>query len=168
MRIIPFAALFAVSVLACNTSPKEIAPEQRGATEPAPVKASSQLGQAIPEGAQKLALSEVSKNPKAYVGKEFVTTGTVSAVCQHMGCWMTLKDDGGDAFIRMAGHAFFIPKDASGKKARVHAKLVAADEPEPACAGGGDHKMGCKAEAEKQTGKPLAQLQLEATGVELY
>jgi Rieske Fe-S protein len=163
-----FAAALLLAV-ACNTSPKEIAPEAHPATEPAEPKATAQLGKAIPEGAQKLTLADVSKNPKAYVGKEFVTTGTVNAVCQHMGCWMTLKDDaGGDAHIRMAGHAFFIPKDASGKKARVHAKLVAADEPEPACGEGGDHKMGCKAEAEKQLGKPLAQLQLEATGVELY
>jgi hypothetical protein len=129
----------------------------------------------------------VAKNPTAFVGKKFATTGTVTAVCQHMGCWMEIKDDASEAHIKMAGHAFFVPKTASGRKARVLATLVKAEE-EGTCAHGGDDTMaaaggaagakpgdkvaaakgkGCRAEAEAQLGRPLAKLELVADGVEL-
>ena len=67
----------------------------------------------------------------------------------------------------MAGHSFFVPKTASGKKARVLATLV-QNENEGACAEGHEGKgKGCKAEAEAQLGRPLAKLELVAQGVEI-
>jgi hypothetical protein len=94
-----------------------------------------------------------------------------------MGCWMEIKDDAGEAHIKMAGHAFFVPKTASGHKARVLATLVKNDA-EGACAdegmaaageaaGAKGGKSGCRAEAEAQLGRPLAKLELVAEGVEL-
>jgi Rieske Fe-S protein len=130
------------------------------------------FGAPIASGAaqvEAVSMSELAKNGKSYVGKNIITQGKVEKVCQHMGCWMTLKDESGEAYIRMAGHAFTIPKDASGKTARVSAKLVEAEDAAPSCgAHGGEKKQGCKEEAEKANGKPLAKLELEATGVELY
>lgn len=138
------------------------------------------LGSAIETSAAAVALSDVAKTPNAYVGKTFTTTGTVTAVCQHMGCWMEIKDDASAAHIKMAGHAFFVPKTASGRKARVLATLVKADTPEAACEGAGHEEGmaaqggggakkggGCRAEAESQLGRPLAKLELVAQGVEL-
>jgi hypothetical protein len=137
------------------------------------------LGGAIDTTSSAVALADVAKSPDAYVGKTFTTTGTVTAVCQHMGCWMEIKDDASAAHIKMAGHAFFVPKTASGRKARVLATLVKADAPQAACeneghegmaaAGGGakGKAKGCKAEAENQLGRPLAKLELVAQGVEL-
>jgi Rieske Fe-S protein len=128
------------------------------------------MGAAVPEGPS-LTLASIAKDPSAYLGKTVVTTGTVQAVCQHMGCWMTLKDDAqAEAFVRMAGHSFFIPKSANGRKARVQARLVDSEAPAKACGAGAgaEHKMGCKEEAEKTNGKPLAKLELEALGVELF
>jgi hypothetical protein len=177
---------------ACNTGPKDPAPSvhpepktltSATATSEAKTDGVLRLGAPI-EGAaaaQKTTLAEVAKNPSAFVGKSFTTTGTVTAVCQHMGCWMEIKDDASEAHIKMAGHAFFVPKTASGRKARVLATLV-KNENEGACAdegegkmaalGGGDgkgekKKGGCRAEAEAQLGRPLAKLELVAQGVEL-
>ncbi len=88
---------------------------------------------------------------------------------------MELKDAAGEAHVKMAGHAFFIPKTASGHRARVLAKLIGAEPQKDACESG-DHAMaaagggtgaGCRAEAEKQLGRPLAKLELVAEGVEL-
>lgn len=110
-------------------------------------------------------LSEVAKNPSAWSGKNFSTTGTVTAVCQHMGCWMEIKDDASEAHIKMAGHSFFVPKTAAGHKAKVMGKLGPSEE--MACGGEGHKGKGCRAEAEEQMGKPLAKLEFEATGVEL-
>jgi hypothetical protein len=190
MRRLGTASFLAVVLFcalpACNTGPKESEarpePKATPAPAPAPVPAptakadegSLRLGTPIEASAQKVALTDVAKNPSAFVGKKFATTGTVTAVCQHMGCWMEIKDDSGEAHIKMAGHAFFVPKTASGRKARVLATLVKSEE-EGACADEGMHaaggsaapKKGCRAEAEAQLGRPLAKLELVAEGVEL-
>jgi len=178
------AAFFA---LGCNTGPKE--PDVKAEPKPVPVASAApkaegalRLGAPIEASAPSVALADVAKNPSQYVGKKFATTGTVSAVCQHMGCWMEIKDDQGEAHIKMAGHAFFVPKTASGRKAKVLATLVKGEE-EPACANEDHDKMaaaggsapgakggkggGCRAEAEQQLGRPLAKLELVAEGVEL-
>jgi hypothetical protein len=187
--------------VACNNGPKDtsVSPEPKAtapatpAPAPAPAPAANEgalrLGSPIEASVEKVALSDVAKNPNAFVGKKFATTGTVTAVCQHMGCWMEIKDDSGEAHIKMAGHAFFVPKTASGRKARVLATLVKNDE-DGACAeenhdkmaaaggaanapaaragaGASAAKKGCRAEAEAQLGRPLAKLELVADGVEL-
>ena len=179
--------LIGLAVAACNTGPKdtEVRAEPKTAPAPAPAPAPEKapsapdgalhLGAPIDTSVQKIALADVAKNPSAFVGKKFATTGTVTAVCQHMGCWMEIKDDAGEAHIKMAGHAFFVPKTASGHKARVLATLVKNDS-EGACAdegmaaageGTSKPKSGCRAEAEAQLGRPLAKLELVAEGVEL-
>lgn len=185
-----FVTLAFLALAACNTGPKEIEPKEvrpepkanpTTMATPPTTEAALRLGAPIEANAQKVQLSEVAKNPNAFVGKKFATTGTVTAVCQHMGCWMEIKDDAGEAHIKMAGHAFFVPKTASGRKARILATLVKGDD-DPNCAnadhdkmaaasggagGGGEGKKGCRAEAEAQLGRPLAKLELVADGVEL-
>lgn len=103
-----------------------------------------------------IALASIARSPKTYENKIVTTSGTVTAVCQAMGCWMELKDDASEAHVRMAGHAFFMPKTASGRHVRVQAKVLKTN-PDDECA----------QEAAEQTGKPVAKLELEATGVEL-
>lgn len=171
------AASFAV---ACNTGepkPEPVAakPEPLKAA-PAPQDSALRLGAPIDAKTQSVALADVAKTPNNYVNKTFTTTGTVTAVCQHMGCWMEIKDDASEAHIKMAGHKFFVPKTASGKKARIQATLV-ADQNKGSCEGEGheamaaaehkDGKKGCREEAEQQLGRPLAKLELVADGVEI-
>jgi hypothetical protein len=192
---VPFATsiLVLAAIAACNSGPKSsqtaapapspsAAPVAPAATPAAP-EGALRLGAAIEASAPKVALSDIAKKPDDFVGKTFATTGTVTAVCQHMGCWMEIKDDASAAHIKMAGHAFFVPKTASGRKAKVLAKLEKAEnegscegeghDGKMAAAGGGgadhDHAKGkgCRAEAEQQLGRPLAKLELVAEGVEL-
>lgn len=179
----------ALALVACDTGSKT-SPASTSTPAPAPSPSAAaaptgaaegalRLGAPIEASAQKVALADVAKAPSTYVGKTFATTGTVTAVCQHMGCWMEIKDDASEAHIKMAGHAFFVPKTASGRKARVLAKLVKAED-KGSCegeghegmaaanaAGGKGEKKGCRAEAEEQLGRPLAKLELVAEGVEL-
>ncbi len=49
--------------------------------------------------------------------------GTIEEVCQAKGCWMTLSEGESEVFIRFKDYGFFVPKDASGKKAVVQGKL---------------------------------------------
>ena len=104
-----------------------------------------------------MTLSEIVKHPKQFEGNVVATSGTVFAVCQSMGCWMEIKDDANtEAHVKLAGHKFFVPKTSAGHHARVQAKVMRTDPGEE-----------CAQEAEQQTGKPVAKLELEATGVEL-
>lgn len=171
VALLAFAA--APLALACAKAAPEATPETAIA-EPAPVAAASPrllplapaaepssvpvletqrfgapIGASAP--ATMVALADVAKNAKSFKGKSIVTTGTVAAVCQERGCWMEIKDEGGDANVRMHGHAFFIPKSASGKKARVEGTVVLM-------------KDGKECDEMAATG---AQLELDATGVEL-
>jgi hypothetical protein len=54
--------------------------------------------------------------------------GTINEVCQAKGCWMTLEDQSKQhsAFIKFKDYAFFVPKDAGGKRAVVKGNLYAS------------------------------------------
>ncbi len=126
--------------------------DARPSASASPKPLAAVLGEPIAAGAP-VALADVAKNPQAFTGRSFVTTGTVTAVCQHLGCWMEIRDADGNAHVRMHGHAFFVPRTASGKHAKVQATLVPSED-----------SKECE-----QGGAPggLAKLQLDATGVEL-
>ncbi len=115
------------------------------------------LGAPIAATAPVVALATVMKDQAAFKGKPFVTTGTVTAVCQSMGCWMEIKDDTTEAHIKMAGESFFVPKTSAGHKARVQGTLTEV-------AGGED--VECAKEASQQLGSKIAKIELVATGVE--
>ncbi|SEA68762.1 DUF4920 domain-containing protein [Psychroflexus halocasei] len=47
----------------------------------------------------------------------------INSVCQKKGCWVRLKlDDQDESFIKFKDYAFFLPKDAEGRKAVVQGK----------------------------------------------
>jgi hypothetical protein len=142
-------------VLLASACTKSSTTDKPAAT--APAAPASRLGAPIAATTPVVALATVVKDAGSYKGKSFVTTGTVTAVCQQMGCWMEIKDDSTEAHIKMAGEKFFVPKTSAGHKARVQGTLVEV--------AGGD--VECAEEAAKQTGTQVAKLQLEATGVEL-
>lgn len=194
MKVARSALVALVLLVGCKEASKQEAPkpEPTTAASPAPAPTAKtetppdgvlHLGAPIEAAAQKVSLADVAKNPTAFAGKKFATTGTVTSVCQHMGCWMEIKDDASEAHIKMAGHAFFVPKTASGRKARVLATLEKSDNdscaeegdgkmsaqgaPAGEHAGHGKNKKGCRAEAEAQLGHPLAKLELVAEGVDL-
>jgi hypothetical protein len=126
------------------------------ATAAPPATGPLRLGEPI--SAQQVALADVFAHPADFKGKTIATTGTVTAVCQEMGCWMEIKDDKGQAHIRMHGHKFFVPKTAPGHVARVQATVLAAKDAQ------GEE---CDEEAAQQMGHPVAKIELDATGVEL-
>lgn len=178
--VVRFLLLASLALAACRTDAAaepqkaEPKPETSSAAKPAAATDKLVLGAPIADGSgQKASLADVAKAPASFVDKKVVTEGTITAVCQHMGCWMEIKDSAGEAHVKMAGHAFFVPKTASGKKARVLGKLAAAPAAGSSCGEdegkGPSHEKGagCKAEAEKQLGRPLAKLELVAEGVEI-
>lgn len=155
----PIGLLSALALLAaCNQEPPAPAaaadPPKPSAAPVAAAPASSAVHLGAPIAAPEVALADVAKDPASFTGRAFTTHGTVTSVCQEMGCWMEIKDASTGAHLRMHGHSFFVPKTASGRQARVQATLVAP----------GTGKACAEAECAP---KDLALLQLDATGVEI-
>ena len=142
-----------------NTQATAIA--SSAAPPPASTVAARKFG--APIGASEFAtLSDIARDPSAYAKKKVKTEGTVTAVCQHMGCWMEIESDNKEAHVKMAGHEFFVPKNLSGRRAIVEGD-VTTDAKAGACGDaheGGDDCGG----AAKAAG---AKVEIEATGVEL-
>ena len=151
--------LVLVATACTQAAPSRASDDKHAAAAPAATAppVAGRMGQPIAATLPVVALAAVVKDPAAYKGKPFVTSGTVTAVCQSMGCWMEIKDDASEAHIKMAGEKFFVPKTSAGHKARVQGTLTEVT--------GGDAE--CAKEASEQTGKQVATLQLEATGVEI-
>jgi hypothetical protein len=100
-------------------------------------------------------LAEIAKSPARYENQVVATSGRVTAVCQEMGCWMEIQDASGEAHVKMHGHAFFIPKSASGHFARVQAKVLRRSD--EACTDSPPPKRAASA----------SKVELDATGVVL-
>ena len=146
-----FLVAFAFSVLAgCGRGDRPSESAAPAASTPA--KAVQALGG--PVTAALVPLSDIAKNPGQYANKTIATEGEITSVCQEMGCWMEIKDASGMAHVRMHGHKFFIPKSASGRMARVQATVLATPD------------EGC-GDSPPPPSKPLAKVDLDATGVEL-
>ena len=70
-------------------------------------------------------LAEIAASPDTYSGKTVATEGEIARVCQAMGCWMELRADGVEPVrVPMADHAFFLPKDVSGRDAVIEGAVA--------------------------------------------
>lgn len=68
----------------------------------------------------------VDASPGEYVGKPVLVEGTVKSVCQKMGCWMQIEDEGHTAMVRWkdgCGGKYAFVKDAAGQKVLVQGVL---------------------------------------------
>ena len=121
-----------------------------------PAKAASSTKFGAPLGNSPVVpLAEIVRETGKYAKTTVKTEGQVTAVCQAAGCWMEISDPAGQAHIRMGGHSFFVPKSASGRRARVEGTVL----PKP-------DNGECEQEALEATGRTV-KVELDATGVEL-
>ena len=156
-RVSAFFLVISLCAVAGCRSEAPPAPEaQKDQPTDEPQVAKRSFGAAITES-KVTPLPDLVKDPSKYADQMVRTEGKVSAVCKSAGCWMNISDDSGTAHVKMRGHSFFVPKDASGKRAVVQAKVLKSDEGGDVCG----QKDGCGKGAQD------AKLELEATGVEL-
>lgn len=78
-------------------------------------------GKPLPEGAS-TPIGQAIAAFDAHAGKPARFSGRITQVCQAKGCWMTLEDDGQTARVMFGDHAFFLPKDTTGR-AEIHGVL---------------------------------------------
>ncbi len=70
--------------------------------------------------AEKVSLVKVLKNPGEYAGKTVVVKGVIVRSCKMEGCWMKLapSKDAPSVRVNFKDHAFFIPLQSAGMKAK--------------------------------------------------
>ena len=63
-------------------------------------------------------IAKLLESPAGYVGKTVRVEGTISAVCEEMGCWMELKDEasGKSIQLKVDDGVIVFPVSAKGKK----------------------------------------------------
>lgn len=70
-------------------------------------------------------LAQITASPQEFAGQTIKTEGEITQVCQRMGCWMEMRAEGATPVrVPMAGHSFFLPKEASGRHCTIEGEVV--------------------------------------------
>jgi uncharacterized protein DUF4920 len=117
-------------------------------------------------GAEKASLKKVLADPEKYSGKTVRVEGLIVRSCKMEGCWLELapSKDAKSMRVKMKGHAFFVPLDSAGLKAKVEGtvsvKTLSKDYV--------DHLIEDGAKFDKRNADgTVTEVSFEATGVEL-
>ncbi len=99
------------------------------AAEPAPENANENTGPRTfgeaPSERALVALAAIAEDPDTFNGQVVKTEGEIAAVCQRMGCWMEISEEGVPPIrVPMAGHSFFLPKDVAGQRALIEGTVA--------------------------------------------
>ena len=117
--------------------------------------------------ATKTSLAKAMQAPDKYAGKAILVTGVIVRSCKMEGCWMELAPtkDAAAVRIKMKDHAFFVPLDAAGLKAKVEGIISVKTLSKAEV----DHLMnedGAKF-AKINADGTVTEISFEATGIEL-
>jgi hypothetical protein len=112
-------------------------------------------------------LADLIARPADFEGKTVRVEGTVQAVCEHMGCWMTFAADaapnGRTLFVKVDDGVIVLPVTAKGHRAVAQGVIQRI---------GGNDAEGQQAAAEQARQAGAAQAptawQLKATGAVVY
>ncbi len=125
-------------------------------TGPAQPGGTRHFGEALAPDATRVTLGALQQHADEHRTQTLRVEGQIVAVCQHMGCWMELRDEATQAHVVMHGHSFFLPRDVNGKRAALVGTLVAA-RPAAEC-----NQGGCG-----QTGE-RSPIELDAIGIDVF
>ena len=71
-----------------------------------------------------LPVETLLSKPASYLGNTVQVKGTITEVCQMMGCWMNLESGGKSIRIKVEDGQLEFPKDAAGRTAIAEGKLT--------------------------------------------
>lgn len=121
--------LTALALVACAA---EAEPSARLGSSEVPNQAAEEppegdlFGEAPDRALPLTSLGAIVAEPEAHRDQVVRTEGQIARVCQRMGCWMELREseDGPAVRIPMAGHSFFLPRDAAGRQAQIQGRVA--------------------------------------------
>jgi len=148
--------------------------DMKGAAEPteadktAVIPTDSYLKRGAPIGnAKMVSLAKVLKDPSKYADKTVRIEGVVVRSCKMEGCWAELapSKDAKSVRVKMKDHAFFIPLESAGAKARAEGIFQVKTLTKAMV----DHMIaedGAKF-ANRNADGSVTEISFEATGIEL-
>ena len=155
-----------VAALAQGEAGGKAKPTDADKTASIPTDSYMKRGAAI-GSAKKISLNDALKEPAKYSGKAVLIEGVVVRSCKMEGCWAEVAEtsDSKSVRVKMKDHAFFIPLDSAGAKARVEGTLQVKTLTKAMV----DHMIeedGAKFE-NRNTDGTVTEVAFEATGIEL-
>ncbi len=111
-----------------SAKPTQAAPEAKAETQPAaatPTAKGTSYGAGV-ESTEKVSISELVADPKAFEGKTVVVEGMVTDVCAKRGCWFEIAGTapGEKARFKVNDGEMVFPMSAKGKTAVAQGKIV--------------------------------------------
>jgi RecJ-like exonuclease len=73
-------------------------------------------------------IATILAKPDAYVGKTVQVKGKITEVCQAMGCWLEIAEEGGKHIRLNAHETIEFPKDSAGKTVIAEGKVEKSDD----------------------------------------
>ncbi len=134
----------------------------------AAIPSDSYLKRGGPVGnAKKVSINNVLKDPTKYAGQTVRVEGVIVRSCKMEGCWAELaeKKDAESVRVKMKDHAFFIPLQSAGAKARAEGVFMVKTLTKAQV----DHMIeedGAKFENRNADGT-VTEVSFEASGIEL-
>lgn len=117
MRRVVFGVLLLVSSVPAADVPP--AARRLGLAKPIAAGAGREVYGREPTLATPTPLADILRDPAAFADRTVRVDGTVGGVCQRKGCWMMLRDGDNEVRVRFRDYAFFVPLDASGRRAAI-------------------------------------------------
>ncbi len=59
-------------------------------------------------------LKAVANAPEKFAGKTLLLRGNIQSICTKKGCWLRMRDNGEEIFVKFKDYAFFAPRHLAG------------------------------------------------------
>jgi hypothetical protein len=157
--------MFTLSAFAQETKEKA-KPTDDDKTAAIPTNSYLKRGAAIGKS-RRVSINNVLKDPSKYAGKAVRVEGVIVRSCKMEGCWAELAQnkDSKSVRVKMKDHAFFIPLQSAGAKARAEGVFTVKTLSKAQV----DHMIeqdGAKFDNRNADGS-VSEISFEATGIEL-
>lgn len=121
------------------------------------------FGSDIKADVEVISFDDLMSRPADFDGKEVVVKGSVSDVCQKMGCWLTMTSGSNTTRIKTS-HEFFVPKGSAGQTAVVQGTFKIKEISEKMARHYNDESKTTTIKTEDIVG-PQKGFELDATGI---
>ncbi len=69
-------------------------------------------------------LKAIANAPTNFKDKVVLLRGTISKICTKKGCWLRMRDQGEEIFVKFKDYAFFAPRNLSGHNVLLEGKVT--------------------------------------------
>lgn len=113
---------------------------------------------------------ELMAEPASFEGQTVRVEGEVNAVCEHMGCWMLLRDEGAEVRIKVEDGVIVFPLEAIGQRAAAQGTVTVQSMERAAWVSWQKHladEAGIEFDDASIGEGPFLQVQIAGTGAEI-